>query len=136
MKLYHGTTRSAAVQIVGPPPSVDVTRGGGELGRGFYMGESLALAKMRAMGKSKSSACVIEVELDEAAYLALEIRCLKPDEVRKLWKRLQQTGTTNDFVFGDVDIVYGQLATWSEPQHKFESAVSQKCLNGARWRTF
>ena len=44
MILYHGTNTVAAQRIAGPPAAVNVTVGGGELGRGFYMGESIALA--------------------------------------------------------------------------------------------
>lgn len=42
MKVFHGTSDIAAVLIAGPPSGVDVTKGGGELGRGFYAGDNIS----------------------------------------------------------------------------------------------
>ena len=44
MNLYHGTTEECADELAGRPELVSVEKGGGELGRGFYMGDHIALA--------------------------------------------------------------------------------------------
>lgn len=130
MRLYHGTDRNAAQNIVGPPPNVDVTLGGGELGQGFYMGDSLALAISWAKGRYASQGCVVEADIDELVYAQLIVKTLNHAAVLNTWTQLRYNGTESTFRFG-VDVVYGPLATYPHvAQHKFESSYyAQNALN-------
>ena len=112
---------------------VDVTIGGGELGRGFYMGDSIALAATWAVGKFAMTYSVLRVDIDDADYARLNIESLNLARVRTTWRQLQRNGTTHTHIFG-VDVVYGPLSTLPHAsQHKFESANSAITLNRSVW---
>lgn len=114
---------------------MDVTQGGGELGRGFYMGESLALAISWAKGKHGLQSCVVEADIDDSEYVKLNIKTLNHAAVLNTWAQLRYNGTERSYLF-NVDVVYGPLATYPHTaQHKFESARAQNVLNQhSLWR--
>ncbi|WP_438015097.1 DUF3990 domain-containing protein [Sorangium sp. So ce315] len=126
--LYHGTRLAHARAIVGPPPTVDVTRGGGEFGRGFYLGESKGMALRFAFHRSKDPA-VVQVELPDETYERLSVRELDHANSNRL--RLEAARSKTTYLVG-VDIVVGTIE--NEPrkmQHKFESEAAQTQLNAA-----
>ncbi len=126
--LYHGTRLTHARAIVGPPPAADVTRGGGEFGRGFYLGESKGMALRFAFHRSKDPA-VVQVELPDETYERLSVRELDHASSNRL--RIEAARLKTTYLVG-VDVVVGTIE--NEPrklQHKFESVAAQTQLNAA-----
>ena len=120
-------------QIVGPPASIDVTIGGGELGRGFYMGDSIALSAAWARGRYGGSSAVIRAEIEDVAYAQLNIKVLSLVQVQTTWRQLRPDRTTRTYLFG-VDVAYGPLATYhNASQHKFESQRAASLLTQSSW---
>ncbi len=124
--LYHGTRLTDARAIVGPPSTVDVTRGGGEFGRGFYLGESKGMAMRFAFHRSRDPA-VVQVQLPDEGYEALSVRELDHEKSDRL--RIEAARSKTTYLVG-VDVVVGTIE--NEPrklQHKFESQTAQRHLN-------
>lgn len=132
MLVYHGTYRKAAHTIVGPPANVDVTIGGGELGRGFYVGESLALAAAWAKARWQAqNPSIVKLDVNDVYYAQLSILVLNWNRVVNTWTQLQYSGTENSHLFYR-DVVYGPLVTYPHAaQHKFESFRAQTILNNS-----
>jgi hypothetical protein len=128
---YHGTNILVATRLASNPSAVDITRGGGELGRGFYLGESVALAAAWAQGRFSDPA-VLQVGLSDTEYVRLSILTLKQNEVLIKWQELKKTGRTRLFVFG-FDVIYAPFATYPAWQHKFETTKSYQALKRGRW---
>lgn len=133
MRVYHGTDATTAHALAANPRLVDVTRGGGELGRGFYTGDSVALAIAWARGRDANGR-VLEVEVDTSQYASLAVKTLNWPQVWTTWQQLFATGQTHTYLFG-YDVVYGPLATNPHVgQHKFESQAAEKVLQQSAWR--
>lgn len=131
MITYHGTNITSANNIVGPPSNIDVTRGGGELGRGFYVGENLSLAKAIAVGKhGHTNAAVIKFEIDDTDYVQLSVRNIhRRIVVHQLWQSLIRASREYLHLF-NVDVVCAPFATIDfSYQYKFESTNAQNTLN-------
>lgn len=129
--LYHGTRHADAVAMAGPPGMIDVTRGSGEFGRGFYSQTSKSNALTWAQNRfPMQSPCLLELEIDDRLYQNLHQRVLNHNEAARLTRRLRRRGTQNTYLEG-VDLVVGPLSgsRWIQ-QQKFESAQSQALLNG------
>src|SRR5258708_6686438 len=121
MNVYHGTSLPSASALSTNPALVDLTRGGGELGRGFYAGDSVALAAAWANGRFPSQPAVLEITVSTASYVRLTILTLKQADVVSKWKELRLKRTTHVYTFG-YDIVYAPFASYPAWQHKFESS--------------
>ena len=134
MILYHGTNRANANSMCGPLVSIDVTRGGGELGRGFYMGGSLALTKSWAVARhGLAQASGLKAVIDDVLYFQLHILTLNHSAVINTWQQLRYNNTERTHLF-NIDVVYGPLATYPhETQHKFESSRARVLLNNSQW---
>jgi len=131
MITFHGTNKTSAQRIVGPPSNIDVTIGGGELGRGFYLGENISLAKAIAVGKyGQANAAVIKFETDDSEYVQLNVRNIhRRRAVYQLWQSLIKRNLENTHLF-NVDVVCAPFATIDfSYQYKFESSPAQKVLN-------
>lgn len=133
MLLYHGTSAAVASSIERKPNSVSVTLGGGELGRGFYAGEHVALAAAWARGRFPRPK-VLEVDVNVGLYVRLDILTLNWAQVVSTWNQLKIAGTTHTYLFHR-DVVHGPLATYQHAtQHKFESSDSERVLHSSVWR--
>lgn len=130
MTVFHGTDFSSAAAIT---TNVDVTKGGGELGRGFYAGEHIGLASSFAWGKFGANAKVVRLELDDSEFVTLNTRTINRSQyVFKTWKSLLSRKTTMSYVFG-ADVICAPFATINfSYQYKFESLHSQNVLNGLK----
>ena len=130
MIAYHGTDRTSANNIVGPPPNIDVTRGGGELGRGFYLGENIALAASLSKGKFGVDGVVIKFDINDSKYVRLNTKLLNRRQyVYRLWQSLIKRSRAFQYLF-DVDVVCAPFATIDfSYQYKFESQDAQNVLN-------
>jgi hypothetical protein len=130
MDVFHGTNISSATNIVGPPVNVNVALGGGELGRGFYLGESIALAAAWSKGKYGRVSAVIKFEIDDSAYIKLNTKVLSRRQlVFRLFQSLMRRRLTNAHLF-NVDVVCAPFATMDlSYQYKFESKRAETTLN-------
>jgi len=130
MITYHGTDIASANNIIGPPSNIDVTRGGGELGRGFYLGENVALAAALSRGKFGLDGVVLKFENDETAYAQLNTRVInRRVNVYEFWRCLINRGLTRQYLY-NVDVVCAPFATIDfSIQYKFESQNAQATLN-------
>jgi hypothetical protein len=130
MLAYHGTNRISAAEIIGPPTNIDVTMGGGELGRGFYVGESVALAAAFSRGKYNLNGVVLKFDIDDHSFVQLNIRTLnRREQVYQHWRHMLRRRQTNQFLY-NVDVVTAPFSTIDfSLQHKFESLASQDTLN-------
>jgi hypothetical protein len=88
MEMYHGTKASAANSIQGLPTNVNVNLGGGEMGKGFYVGDNLTLAIAWAKGRHRQPA-VIEFEIDKRQYATLSFHRLNHIQVLNTWHQLK-----------------------------------------------
>lgn len=130
MITYHGTSSTSANDIVGSPANIDVTKGGGELGRGFYLGENLALAASLAKGKFGENGVVIRFDIDDSAYVRLNTKILNSRQyIYRLWQSLITRKKAFQHLFG-FDVVCAPFATIDfSYQYKFESKNAQDTLN-------
>lgn len=131
--LYHGTSRAFAMAMCGTTNrgTIDVTRGGGEFGRGFYTQDSLGRAHLWAQYRFPNPA-VLVLEINNQEYDALDARRLTLDDALRLNQRLrnrraQATYTTRH------DVIVGPLVTKPHvEQQKFQSQAAQNLLNGQK----
>ena len=141
--IFHGTDPQTAASLI--KHKVDVSRGGGEFGQGFYMGTSKRLAKRRAfhkteghlgsaklaMDSNKSNTFVVSINLTELQKYFFNIKYDKVgskllyEKIKK--KRAQSTYKLGqDFIMGSV---VGTGRYFDVLQFKFESSNSQDMLN-------
>jgi len=128
---FHGTDDISASIIIGPPSNVDVTRGRGELGQGFYTGSSISLAAIWAYGRHQEKGVVVEFGIPRSELVKLDCMAFKRrSKLVELWQDLRGKKTTTTHKFG-VDYVIAPFATVEEigHQYKFESEKSQTVLN-------
>lgn len=130
---YHGTHKEQASKIVGPPSSVNVNIGKGELGKGFYTGSSIALASIWAQLRYGNEGVVIEFDIPKPRFVQLRAHVIKTQiEVINTWKTLKDNGETRTFTFGH-DYIIAPLATIEDTgyQYKFESQKAEDELNSS-----
>ena len=130
--LYHGTSRAFAIAMRGPlgnPGTVDVTRGGGEFGGGFYTQDSISNAVRRGYLIYGNRAALLILTIDDQPYHLLYFRRLTLNQAQRLNHRLR--GHARSTYATRHDAIVGPLA--SQPrimQQKFQSTVAQNLLNG------
>jgi hypothetical protein len=128
---YHGTSTSDAAHIVAG--NVSVSLGGGELGRGFYTGEQLHLAKAWAFNRFGDKARnVIEFDVPDPEFFALKVGPLDGREATLMRGHIRNRDETRTYLFG-YDVVWSQIVgstSVNGDQYKWESDKSEKLLNG------
>lgn len=131
MDTYHGTSSKNAANLV--KGNVDVNRGGGELGQGFYTGERLYLAKAWAFqisGDARQN--VVEFSKPDAEVASLTLEVLDHGSAALKRHHLRRARATRTFQFG-VDMVWAPIVGTDRivgDQCKWESKVAEKLLNG------
>lgn len=129
---YHGTASSIAVDLAAG--QVDVAQGGGELGRGFYAGEHLHLAKAWAVqryGDRKNN--VVEFDVPDPQIVQLNVVYLDGPTATSYRTNIRTGGTTRTHTFG-YDMVWSPIVGKSSivgEQFKWESTASESLLNSA-----
>jgi hypothetical protein len=111
---------------------IDVTRGGGEFGRGFYTQKSQANSLAWAINRFRFAdlPCVLQLDVQDQPYLAMKIKSLNLKDAKKVTLKLRSNGTTKTYLHGG-DVVVGPLNLNSKKeQQKFESNRGQSLLNG------
>jgi hypothetical protein len=134
LEVFHGTWIHVAQDLV--DGKVDVTRGGGELGRGFYTQDELYNAMAwayRVTGGIKAAAAA-GFEMLEEDFYALNPLCLTYDQALEKRRRIRSQEATRTFLF-DRNVVWGpivggQSTSLRFDQHKYESTAAQAHLNG------
>lgn len=126
---YHATSDEYADDLLAG--RVDVSRGGGELGRGFYLGTALHVAKAWAK-QMHDCETVIEFQIDDNDFWNFDILSLNEIEAIEHRSTIRKNGETRSFEFFK-DIVWGPIVggpkVYSD-QHKWESLFGEKFLNG------
>ena len=132
---YHGTRWQDAQTMQGPPGGpggIDVTRGGGEFGRGFYTQNSISnsLRWVQHRFPVNQRPCVLQLAIDDQVYTALTKLTLTARQARQLTQRLRSQGGGMTHVAG-VGVIIGPLQNNVQvEQQKFESVRAQDVLNG------
>lgn len=130
--LYHGTNRLFATVMCGPigqPGSVDVTRGGGEFGRGFYTQVSLSNALRRGYALYGVDAVVLVLDVDDQQYHRLRFKRLNLQQAQRLNSRLK--GKARGTYVTRHDAIVGPLVFQPKVmQQKFQSTNAENLLNG------
>ena len=129
MKQYHGTDSLAAKEI--STGKIDITKGGGELGRGFYVGDLMHRAFCWAWHKAQHDYAVVEFVINDEDFLKLDILCLDRRKASDLKYEIKRNHQQRFFVFGQ-DVVWAPIVGQDIPhsnQIKFESAKGQSFIN-------
>ena len=74
--LYHGTKRVFAIAMAATPGTIDVTRGRGEFGRGFYTQDSIGNASRRGYLLYGNTGSMLVLTIDDHAYRRLNFKRL------------------------------------------------------------
>ncbi len=133
MESYHGTSAVNAASL--SQGNVDVTRGGGELGRGFYTGEHIHEAKQWAFhttGDMQSN--VVGFNTDDPDVEDLDIELLDYRAALLARHFIREKSITRTHLF-ERDLVWAPIvgsAKVSGDQFKWESTASEQLLNGTR----
>src|SRR5207237_4036205 len=109
--VYHGTSRAFATAMAGTAAAggtVDVTRGRGEFGRGFYTQDSSGNAARRGQYLYGNSSAVLILTVDDPAYYALNIKRLTLNMAQVLNSQLRGNNTTHNYTTVH-DVIAGPL---------------------------
>lgn len=130
MKSYHGTSSKNASSIVSG--TIDVKKGGGELGRGFYSGEHLHEAKAWAFHVSEDKTSnVIEITTADDDIDPLDLKLMDTSEAGLRRHYIRNNGKTRTFLFNK-DMVWAPIVgseKVSGDQYKWESNNVETLLN-------
>lgn len=127
MIVFHGTDITSANSIL---KRVDVTKGGGELGRGFYLGENVALAASLSKGKFGGNSKVVKFDINDSEFVKLDIRTInKARYVYRTWQSLLRRKKAFTYLYNS-DVICAPYATINfSYQYKFESASAENVIN-------
>ena len=133
MKRYHGTNVKYSEDLCNG--QIDPSRGGGELGQGFYVGNLAHQAYSWAWHNYKKNYCVIEFDIDDKQFQHLKIKWLNKSWATRKWRELQRTNQEGTYTFG-VDVVWSHLLGGNISnmyQVKFEDTLNAKLfINNAK----
>jgi len=131
--LYHGTSRAFATAMAGTPAAggtIDVTRGRGEFGRGFYTQDSIGTAARRGQYLYGNNSAVLVLTIDDHAYRALNFRRLTLNMAQVLNARLRARHAQHTYTTVHAAIVGPLVHQPRIEQQKFQTASAQALLNG------
>ena len=139
---YHGTDETSAQSII--KNGADITKGGGELGNGFYIGSSLwrayswawQRAQQKTSANSKVGYSVIEYNLDESDFLKLDILCLNRNSTMERFVDLKKNNLLCQWQ-SDHDAIWAPLVGCNIQdayQIKFESQIGENYINNQKTR--
>ena len=129
MKTYHGTSKTYSRSIL--QNGIDFTKGGGELGQGFYVGDLLHRACAWAWNKYGNDSSVIVFDLNDSEFLKLNLEILDSIQATELRGRIRKQNGTRKYVRG-VDAIWAPIVGQKIPyfnQIKFESSAKQFLTN-------
>ena len=129
---YHGTSRTFATAMAGTATAggIDVTRGRGEFGRGFYSQDSSSNAARRGQTRYGNSSAVLSLTIDDQEYHALNVLRLTLNMAQKLNSQLRANNTQDTYTTAN-DAIVGPLVYQPRiEQQKFQTTNAQTLLNG------
>ncbi len=127
---YHGCPQNVIETLVSG--KIDISLGGGELGRGFYSTLDLWVAKRWALSNYQSET-VLKIEISDESFDDLDSLILSKSQVqyyRKLIKKLKETRTYQfhrNIIYSP--IVGDRMADKNVFQLKWESKMAERLLN-------
>jgi hypothetical protein len=127
---YHGTSTQIAQNL--QLGKIDSTLGGGELGQGFYLGDSLWVAKSWAHNRHGNNSAVLKVEIPDPDFNSLSIELLSRTDALTLRKEIKRINATRVYVHG-VDVLWSPIVGTTRidaDQYKYESTTATNILNG------
>ena len=131
--VFHGTRRAFALAMAGTSAAgtIDVTRGGGEFGRGFYAQDSSGNAARRGQAIYGNNSAVLVLTIDDPAYHALNFGRLTLNMAQRLNAQLRGNHTQHTYISAH-DVIVGPLVHQPRiEQQKFQTINAQNLLNGA-----
>lgn len=135
LQLYHGTTKEFSQELITKRDPIDRTKGGGELGMGFYLGDNLGMAIIFAKSRYGVDAGVIEFDIDKKEFAKLDLFLVKlRKQVYLKWRTILSKKMRFSYVFNK-DVIMAPFATVDICiQYKFESAEAEKLVNKSQKR--
>jgi hypothetical protein len=131
MEQYHGTNKNFAINIA--TGRIDVNRGGGELGKGFYTGDLAHLAFALAWHNYGKDKAVVTFSIGDDDFLNLSPHCLSFSATSKLRKKIKMRRETRTFILNVnaiwAPVVGKRLNNFN--QIKYESQVSEDFMNSS-----
>lgn len=127
---YHGTCTQIANDL--QLGKIDHTRGGGELGQGFYLGDLLWVAKAWAHNRYGSNSAVFKVDIPDPEFNALSIELLSRTDALALRKEIKAMNATRTYTCG-FDVLWSPIVGTTRieaDQYKYESKSGTDILNG------
>jgi len=131
--LCHGTSRTFATAMAGTPAAggtINVTRGRGEFGRGFYTQLSSGNAARRGQTLYGNNSAVLILSIDDHEYHALNIQRLTLNMAQMLNARLRAHNTQHTYTTTHDAIVGPLVHQPRTEQQKFQTAKAQTLFNG------
>ncbi|CAN1545663.1 hypothetical protein MCEGE10_01949 [Flavobacteriaceae bacterium] len=129
MDLYHGTNINNANEITSGNISTDF--GGGELGKGFYIGDLPHEAFSWAWHQYKTDKCVVKLIIEDNDVLNQNPLCLNYEETCVNRNRIRAERTTRTFIFKR-NIIWAPVVGKNIPnfsQLKIESKLAENLVN-------
>lgn len=130
-KMYHGSSQADCAAIAAG--GVNVSRGGGELGRGFYLGNYYHLAVQWAHHKFGRQAAVVSFTLSSFPNNGLSRKQLNRMSAVQARAQIRRAGEERTHLFGadtvHAHVVGGHVDRTAE-QLKAESTNAENFLNG------
>jgi hypothetical protein len=131
--LYHGTSRAFATAMAGTPVAggtIDVKKGRGEFGRGFYSQDSSGNAARRGQTLHGNNSAVLILTVDDHEYHALNLRRLTLNMAQMLNAHLRAHSMQHTYTTAH-DAIVGPLVHQPKiEQQKFQTDIGQTMLNG------
>lgn len=129
MDLYHGTNNDNANEITSGNISTDF--GGGELGKGFYLGDLPHEAFNWAWHQYKTEKCVVKFTIQDDDVLNQNPLCLNYEQTCSKRNKIRSEKTTRTFIFHR-NIVWAPVVGKNIPnfsQLKIESESAENLVN-------
>lgn len=128
--LYHGTSHNDALNMIGAQGTgtIDVTKGSGEFGRGFYCHRKKARAWTHVINKFANPGMLI-ITIQDVTYNTLKIKQLSIQQARRLRQVVRSSADPNNFLVNS-DVVVGPIENYQRViQEKFETPSAGTVLN-------
>lgn len=130
--LYHGTSQAFAILMAGTPQvgTIDVTRGRGEFGQGFYTQDSISNASRRGYLLYGNNGALPTLTVDDYRYHAPRFKRLTLNGAHMLNQRLRKRATQSTYLTKH-DLIVGPLVSQPKTtQQEFQTERAETLLNG------
>ncbi len=131
MNLFHGTNKLYAKKI--KKGKIDVNLGGGELGKGFYIGDLPHQAFNWAWHRYKKNKAVVKLEINDDDIILQKPLCLNYMETNLYRRKIKIRNQTKTFLFNE-NLVWAPIVGKNIPnfnQIKIESDSAENLVNSS-----